>query len=760
MAEEEGPEPKRRKCYSKSELLKKLKENGDDVSKAVEEVVTDLSPFDMTDENVSDLEEKVEKLEKVSKSLTNKVYILKKEVKARKYKKKPELLEENIISCSQYSVLQSEEDPDDLCSNFSQQCLGAAAASSQEAADGESPVSYRKQPLNSQMDPRSRRRRVSDKRELFSQWAEQEGVSVTVLLGLILHLENWNGGEKSVAAIGWKIFMGEKVPGKPSVTLEEAIWLMERSGMSQAVCLETRLRFLDRIYFPPVMNIRAENQRHRPSLQEYKHGVKSPLKECLSLTLTERLDHMDLSEMDTDTMQVKFKVGWGLDGSGEHSNYHQLTKVSYNTKQVMSVCFAVREVVVSDASGARVCWSSTEAGANKPQNTRPLALFPAKESNELLSEFVPIVEAEVKEIEAEGVKVNVKGVETEASCEKCSMSMLDGKMVTNLLNCGGCYCTMCIKSREECHEPETIQLGFLMDRDLVSIRDLALSLTDPDTGEVVRRRGDYSTRQGVCGEPRTESDLTKSIPVCHSKIRVFEWTTELVVRNKSHKKWCTPTNKVRYTDEEKEDYKSKRETVKEEVYTNLAINIGNPGDMVTGKAFVKFSSDSSRAFYVSLVEEDQREDFNLILLGLSAAVKIINSQKRRVNTEKLRELTLEVYLKIVQCFPWAVISPSVHRILAHGWEVIQLNQGFGLGDLSEEGLEALNKLIREMRCHGSRKDSTVNNFTDTFNHLWDRSRPTIVEMEREIKRKKPKVLISTEIEALVDSLFLEEAQDE
>ena len=48
-----------------------------------------------------------------------------------------------------------------------------------------------------------------------------------------------------------------------------------------------------------------------------------------------------------------------------------------------------------------------------------------------------------------------------------------------------------------------------------------------------------------------------------------------------------------------------------------------------------------------------------------------------------------------------------------------------------------------MRDSGARKDSTLHNMTDTFNHLWDRSRPTIVEMEREIKRKKPKVLIST-----------------
>ena len=74
----------------------------------------------------------------------------------------------------------------------------------------------------------------------------------------------------------------------------------------------------------------------------------------------------------------------------------------------------------------------------------------------------------------------------------------------------------------------------------------------------------------------------------------------------------------------------------------------------------------------------------------------------------------------------------------------------------EEGLEALNKQIRRMRQTGSRKDSTENNFLNIFNHFWDRSRPTIFEMERKIKKRKDKLTISTEIEALVDSLFLEE----
>ena len=73
----------------------------------------------------------------------------------------------------------------------------------------------------------------------------------------------------------------------------------------------------------------------------------------------------------------------------------------------------------------------------------------------------------------------------------------------------------------------------------------------------------------------TEADLTKSIPVCHSKIRSFEWILDLVVRALSHKKWKYSTNGVTYSKDENEDYKVKREMVKEAMYSNLAINIGN-----------------------------------------------------------------------------------------------------------------------------------------------------------------------------------------
>ena len=88
----------------------------------------------------------------------------------------------------------------------------------------------------------------------------------------------------------------------------------------------------------------------------------------------------------------------------------------------------------------------------------------------------------------------------------------------------------------------------------------------------------------------------------------------------------------------------------------------------------------------------------------------------------------------------------------------KLNNSFGLGNLSEEGLEALNKYGRSRRETGARKDCTLHNFTDTFNHMWDMSRPTIVEMARQINRRSPSLHIMTEIEALVETPFLEEEE--
>ena len=270
----------------------------------------------------------------------------------------------------------------------------------------------------------------------------------------------------------------------------------------------------------------------------------------------------------------------------------------------MSVCFALKEVVVQDSRGIRTEWKSSEKGFNKPQNTRPLALFPAKEDTEFLKEFIPKVEDEVKMVKAEGVEVRlVDGCEIRAKCGKAKLSMVDGKMVTNLLQLGGAYCSMCTNSQQQCHSPTVIETGFVINRSIESLKDLALSLADPETGEVVTHKGDYETRQGLCDHPITESDLTKNIPVCHSKIRSFSWVIDLIARHMSHQKWWSTAVPVKYTAEDKEDYAQARQKVKTELWDQLAVNVGNPGDMVTGNAFQAFSSDHARGVLCGLVDE-------------------------------------------------------------------------------------------------------------------------------------------------------------
>ena len=63
----------------------------------------------------------------------------------------------------------------------------------------------------------------------------------------------------------------------------------------------------------------------------------------------------------------------------------------------------------------------------------------------------------------------------DAKCVKCTMSMIDSKIVTNLLNVQGAFCTMCVKTQMECHNPDIIQEGFVIERDIQGIMYLALS---------------------------------------------------------------------------------------------------------------------------------------------------------------------------------------------------------------------------------------------------------------------------------------------
>ena len=61
----ESPDPKMKNSYSKKEALEKLKECENNVSQAVDEMVSDLSPFDVTNESVKCVGDRIDRLDKL-----------------------------------------------------------------------------------------------------------------------------------------------------------------------------------------------------------------------------------------------------------------------------------------------------------------------------------------------------------------------------------------------------------------------------------------------------------------------------------------------------------------------------------------------------------------------------------------------------------------------------------------------------------------------------------------------------------------------
>ena len=77
----------------------------------------------------------------------------------------------------------------------------------------------------------------------------------------------------------------------------------------------------------------------------------------------------------------------------------------------------------------------------------------------------------------------------------------------------------------------------------------------------------------------------------------------------------------------------------------------------------------------------------------------------------------------------------MHGLLHHAPELILLNDGFGLGEVSEEGLEASFKYIKKYLKQRSRKTSEIDQLTDIFNRLTERSTPLI---NHRLQRVRPK----------------------
>ena len=117
-------------------------------------------------------------------------------------------------------------------------------------------------------------------------------------------------------------------------------------------------------------------------------------------------------------------------------------------------------------------------------------------------------------------------------------------------------------------------------------------------------------------------------------------------------------------------------------------------------------------------------------------LRIYNSD-RKINTEILDIVCKDTYEYIVIRFPWANITPTLHKLLAHSSELIRTcSNSHGLKVFSEEAVEVSNKLIRRYRENLARKMSFSLNTRDIFIRLMCNSDPVLNVHRKSTKHSK------------------------
>lgn len=204
------------------------------------------------------------------------------------------------------------------------------------------------------------------------------------------------------------------------------------------------------------------------------------------------------------------------------------------------------------------------------------------------------------------------------------------------------------------------------------------------------------------------------------------------------------TKRHRLTAKEQITKAEEKERIHHEFKNKLQIRVDEVktgfGTTNDGNTARRFFSDPELTASITGVDKDLITRFSIILQVLASGHKI--------NCEKFEKYGKDTAALYVKKYPWHYMPTSVHKVLWHGSEVIR-SFLVPIGQLSEEALEAGNKIIRNFREFHARKTSRKDNLRDILNRLLVASDPLITS-HRILKEKKHLEFSEEALELLED----------
>ena len=508
----------------------------------------------------------------------------------------------------------------------------------------------------------------------------------------------------------------------------------------------------------------------KPSaLKEPHNGVMMAYEQSMKVTAKRIMESMATTIIPNPAvMNIKF----GFDGSGSHAIYRQLNNEETNNIIMTMFC----PLTIEDSSGNKKWIQKTP---NSALTHRPLALQLGKESNQSL-QFLKVFEDTINKMTSDGCMVVVRGKEISLKVNIIS-HMMDMKAANLYLGLGGAYCDLCDISKADCHDVERVKQGFAITRSITSLHSLFDDISTED-GSVVKSHNDYETRKGLTTKPIPNHEVL-SVQVLHALLRTLDHFMKIIVHLRAgvHDWSESKTSLVNQF----------LKKAKAEVQEKLKNDFGERWDYpdATGKGGTTTTGNTARRILhqanvreavVQMVPERYQPAVRQIGQYLSVVLRVFCSS-RTVDVKEYKKMCISLNLLYLQSFPssknnqatWIRISPSLHKLLAHSWELIEMNSECGLKNCDESGLEANNKVLRSIRLKLARKTSQAANLTDVISRMFLGSDPKInvVRMEaqpfckhcdeyghssRYCKVKNPPIGPLTNDDSLFASLIIDE----
>lgn len=427
-----------------------------------------------------------------------------------------------------------------------------------------------------------------------------------------------------------------------------------------------------------------------------KYSAKIDLQALLDLTVRRLLRALAIDE-NIKNMTLISK--WGFDGASSQAIYKQKRGEEDKETEETDICegsvFMGSLVPIELVSDSNIIWKNDSP--NSAESCRPLFFKFIKETKfSILHEKNAIVTEINNLIDTEVDEIKVS--------HSLLMTMLDGKATSILSETSMQRCDICKATPKE-------------------MNNLPLILSKPvDT-----------------------SCYQYGISSLHLWIRFLECILHISYRL-DFKRWSVQTDEHDLLKKTKMKYIT--DTFRER--TGLLIDVVKEGHGTTndGNTARRFFADTSMAASITGVDERLIHRFSIILQAVSSG--------ENINLTTFKEYTRATMELFVQLYDWFYMPASVHKVLAHGAEVIGHFGLIPIGMLSEEAAEARNKDFRRLRLNNTRKFCRKASNQDLLNNLLITSDPYLnimmkkhkyIRKHKEISEEAKKLLIlSTDCE--------------